>query len=268
MKTIKAIILLAGILVQYTLHADIIPENSHYVAKCVKITNTSEYHDIRLIGDVNNLVGEDYSYVISDTECLNKGYKFNSFAIYAVPASYIEGKDINTIDWSGNSNAVPADTSIEPVGYYVDNSNPVVGEEQYYKIAGFTNTSIVLYKWKEVIRYNDGTPDKVQTYSYTGQPLLFQEMPASVPIIPYLYGVKIFPNPSSDDLNVQMSNGYTGPVDIALFSITGVALDSYFFEKYNETSTFVIPIKKLQGGIYFVRLQMDNFIATHKIKIN
>ena len=64
---------------------DIIPEDSHYVDKCVKIINTNDFKDIYFVGYVPNALISFDPYIIDPSECLSKGYKYNPFEIWAVP---------------------------------------------------------------------------------------------------------------------------------------------------------------------------------------
>lgn len=53
---------------------------------------------------------------------------------------------------------------IEPSGEYIDNSNPLVQEDIEYSIVGFSKTTVMLRKSKQVSKYNDGRPDKSEVF--------------------------------------------------------------------------------------------------------
>ena len=59
--------------------ADLIPENSHPLSRCVKFVNLNEFPEIILIGYYTG-PGADWVdqnlYVINQSMCLTKGYKF------------------------------------------------------------------------------------------------------------------------------------------------------------------------------------------------
>ena len=64
-------------------HADIIPQNSHPVSRCVLVTNLGSYPGIYLIAEIVPVGGQSTQLsTISQGKCLSKGYKFNTFNIY------------------------------------------------------------------------------------------------------------------------------------------------------------------------------------------
>jgi len=151
-------------------YGDVLLPDTHRVTKEVKIDNINQ-----LITQGYYLVAKDIfpggtitnTYVINENEPLTVGYKFDMLTIYAVKESHI--KYINSMDLESDSNAIPAnvnndDYRITPSDYWVSDSNPLVGEEIIYSIVGITKDKVILYKKKSVLRYNDGTPDKVETF--------------------------------------------------------------------------------------------------------
>ncbi len=142
-----------------TVSADITPPNSHPLSRCVKVVNLNEFPNVVLIGyetgPVVNKVDKYEMYQIKNNECLTKGYKFNSLSIYW-----------NTKD---KPNSVEPNNllleNIEPYGGYVDKNNPLVKEDIEYSIVGFSSGKLVLYKSKQTLEYNNGTPKKVETFS-------------------------------------------------------------------------------------------------------
>jgi hypothetical protein len=146
---------------------DVIPDNSHPVAKCAKIINITDFPEISLLGCIE-YAGGDYfeTFVIQPNTCLDKGYKFNNFYILAVKNTYLRNKVIDSIDWLHDKHVLRANIHIECDGGSELNSNPVASVEEFYKIVGCTDTSVVLYKCKEVIRFIDGRPISVKLYAY------------------------------------------------------------------------------------------------------
>ncbi|NBC84039.1 MAG: hypothetical protein GVY19_11775 [Bacteroidetes bacterium] len=153
---------------------DIIPENSHYVNNCVKITNINEYDNLVLLGyiwSVGNYHGGTYK--ISAESCLTNGYKFNTLRIFATDSTGIIGKDIDKIDLPNDKNALETNIEIYPYKGYYHDSIPIDKFDEYYKILGFTDTSIVIYKWKEVFGFNNGSEDSIVTHDYHVIPLSY-----------------------------------------------------------------------------------------------
>jgi hypothetical protein len=62
--------------------------------------------------------------------------------------------------------------------------------------------------------------------------------------------IKIFPNPATDELTVNMADNTSGN-QITILDITGKQVYSKFFDK---TSNIIIPVSNLANGLYFIRL--------------
>jgi len=166
--TIKKIFLLTLFFVLSKVsYCDIIPDNSHSVDKCVKIINSGDFPDISLVTLVRH-PGRDGSKasILDPTLCIDKGYKFNILEIFAVKNSYLVNKNLDSIDWVNNTNCFRANIQIDSYGGYVDNATPISSIDEYYKIAGFTDTSVILYKCKEIIKFNNRRPVSIKTYTY------------------------------------------------------------------------------------------------------
>jgi hypothetical protein len=212
-------------------------------------------------------MGDDYCYLISSTQCLNKGYKFNGFEIYAVSNSYIAGKEIENLNLPDDEHAFKSTVEINPTGGYCHDSIPISGIEQYYKIVGFTNNSAVLFKWKEITSYNNGTPDLIQVFEYEGDVAgLFQNLPDN--------GIKdetrtdIYPDPNHTHLNIKMCNDYRGLVKIEIFSINGDLLKSFSTDKKDITDVNKYPVSDLSVGSYIVKLKFGEIAEIKKVIIN
>jgi len=150
-------------------YADVILPGTHPVTKVVRIDNINQLitqgyylvaNDVYPGGTITN------TSIINENEPLTVGYKFDMLTIYAVKKIHID--DINSMDFETDSNAIPAnvndDNNIRPSDYWVSDSNPLVGEEVIYSIVGITKDNVILYKKRSVLRYNDGTPDKIETF--------------------------------------------------------------------------------------------------------
>ena len=147
---------------------DVILTPTHYVRNCIKIVNIDDYPDICFLACItSDWPVCDKVYEIKSNRCIKKcGYC--NFSVYAVRRNYIEGKDIKKMNWSRNNNALKSNYVIEPFSSYLEDTSPISSVTQYYKIAGFTNSSVEVYKWKEVFKFNTVREDSVANYSYSG----------------------------------------------------------------------------------------------------
>jgi len=203
MKTYTLYFLIVLTLVCRNANCDAIPPNSHYVNKCVVISNVNDYPAISLLGVTACAAYCPAIYVIGPTTCLEKGYKLNCLMIYGVSNSYLAGKDITKIDWSKDKYAFKTNIQIDPAGDYADNSNFIYSIEQYYRIVGFTDSTVEIYKYKEIDYFFNGTIAVSSKGKYAGDSTkLSQSLPAVTEVTPGSDGKSaiLFPNAAKSDL--------------------------------------------------------------------
>jgi hypothetical protein len=278
MKATRMFPIVAAMLFLVNAYGDVIPENTHYVSKCIRITNLSDYPGVSLLGFGLRFGGSNgyYSYLISDSACLYKEYKLDDFHVYAVQSSYLEGKDVENLELQNDPDVIRADAIINPSGEYYDDSNPVSSIEQFWEIIGFTDSTVVLFKWKEISGYNDGTPSLTDVFNYEGDTsLLSQEFPTITARsvskvneqIKQNTGIVLYPNPGKDFLTLKISNEYRGAVYTDIFSIDGQAVKSSVFQKTNFSNIFTVSTGDLGRGTYIVRMRFGDTTESTKLSI-
>ncbi|MCG7850167.1 MAG: hypothetical protein MIO93_13480 [ANME-2 cluster archaeon] len=175
-----------GILMMNFASADVIPENSHPLSRCVKFVNINDFSDVVLIGFYTGPMFDTYeAYQIENDKCLDKGYYHNKFNIYWTTKENFDHLDIKKLkldsekvassgqDDDGNPVYYdvysPADLTlllehIEPYGGYIDETNPLIKETIEYSVAGYSDGKLVVYKSKQTSEYNNGQSNKVETF--------------------------------------------------------------------------------------------------------
>ncbi|MBN2460259.1 MAG: hypothetical protein JXB60_01520 [Candidatus Cloacimonetes bacterium] len=113
---------------------DIIPMNSHYVERCVEIVNLDLYPELTLIGCIHGPMVEQELYLISGEKCLYKGYKFNQLYIYWTERENLTAEELESITIADSQFFHLLSADIDPGGYYVDNSSPLISEKLFYAI--------------------------------------------------------------------------------------------------------------------------------------
>lgn len=270
MKPIKKFTILLILAIIQNAYCDIIPENSHFVDKCVKITNISEYDNFEILGYiwyVGNYHGDTYE--VSSEECLTKGYKHNTLRLFGVKSDYLSGKDIDNIDLPNDNNALETNIEINPYAGYYHDSIPIDKIEEYYKILGFTDTSVVIFKWKEVYGFNDDSADSIVTNDYSGDNSPFyKDMPTGLSESKELIlNTRIYPNPADKLITAEISNSFIGVVKIQLLSQDGKIHSENEVVKYTDMITTELSSSKLTHGIYFLNLHFGDAVETKKIVI-
>ncbi|MDP4240395.1 MAG: T9SS type A sorting domain-containing protein [Bacteroidota bacterium] len=271
MKTQRLLLIILLLISCKISYGDIIPDNSHYVNKCVKITNVENYPEILLIG---YSIGVSSSmsipaYSISSSDCLTKGYKYNSLAIYAAQKSYLTGKDITAIDWTKDGNAVKSNMDIECYGGFLDDSNPISAIDQFYRIVGFTDNSVVLYKWKEINKFNNGKPDSTKIYAFSGDSSkLSQRIMTKVTPIRYNSTIDLYPNPAHKNLHIKLNNSYQGDVSFVIRNVEGKEVKSTHVSKPVASADYSVNVDHLARGTYFVSIVMGKAVVCKIFNIN
>jgi hypothetical protein len=270
MKTYKLYLFIVLYLLCRISYCDIIPPNSHYVNKCVKITNVNDYPDISLLGVINDVLYDQTTYLIGPTTCLYKGRGSNCLTIYGVNNSYLTGKDIATIDWSKDKHALKTNIQINPDGGYADNSNVIYSVKQYYRIVGFTDNSVVLYKCKEVDYFCNGSIAVSSIGKYRGDSTkLSQSLPAGTKVASDSYGttINLFPNPVQKSFRLKLTNSYRGNVSVKICTIDGKSIKTFNVYKTELLLDYLIHADYLAKGSYFVNIIMGDAIEIKKIVI-
>jgi hypothetical protein len=270
MKTDKLYLFLVLCLLSKISYCDVIPSNSHYVNKCIKIINVDDYPGISLLGVINCLANGQSTYLIGPTTCLEKGYWHNCFTIYGVKNSYLAGKDITKINWCLDKNAFKTNIQIDPGGGYADNSNSIYSIKQYYRIVGFTDSSVVIYKCKEVDYFENGSIAVSSTGKYSGDSTkLSQTLPSGKGISANNSGtlINLYPNKVQNSFHLKLTNNYYVIVSLNIYTIEGKRVESLFVNKNETLMNYVISSDKLAKGAYYVNIVMGIAIETKKIVI-
>ena len=76
--------------------------------------------------------------------------------------------------------------------------------------------------------------------------------------------LKIYPNPATETLNVEIEQAYSDKASIQIFNLLG---KSVYSSTLNSTDRNRINIQSLPSGIYFVRVDNGNGVATKKFEV-
>ncbi|HLN72960.1 MAG: T9SS type A sorting domain-containing protein [Methylococcaceae bacterium] len=258
------VILLMAIKYSY---GDVILENTHHVSKCVKITNIDDYPDVCFLVYVNEVMSYP-TYIVSSSDCLTKGYKYNVLNLLAVNKSYMSGKDMSKINWLKDAHALPSNIRIDPEGGYVDDSIPISGIDEYYKVVGFSNTNVILYKWKQVTKYNNGKPDLIENFEYV-EPVtpIYQKIMVGINSSDKPSNIEVFPNPANKNIHLRIIDSYSGAVSVELVATTGKVVQSFNLSKQSSILNKEIPLTNVAKGAYLVKVQMGKDVEYKKVLI-
>ena len=122
-----------AILLFWVSFADIIPDNAHYVDRCVKLQNV-EIDNYRIIVENDTVTTRDV-YEPQAGECLEQHYKFWESRQYLLDKSV----DIEEITKENIQDKAIQIWNLKVNWWYVNNSNPLTNENFIYKIVKIWN---------------------------------------------------------------------------------------------------------------------------------
>ena len=82
-----------------------------------------------------------------------------------------------------------------------------------------------------------------------------------------IYGLKIYPNPANDEINIKFTNVKDQKVALEVISVTGQQLRYREFFAVAGTSTENINVTTLPEGIYFLRIIDEEEVLIRKLLI-
>ncbi|WP_244603646.1 hypothetical protein [Methanococcoides sp. AM1] len=145
--------------------ADVPVFDTREIDRCVKIVNLDEFPEIVLVGHITGpIIQCENPYIISSDTCLTQYYVANDLTIYAIDKDYLEAKGLENIDLETDPNLCSFEVGVVPDINVVHENDPLIREEVEYSIAGFSENRLITYTSKKVSKYNDGSPDRIETF--------------------------------------------------------------------------------------------------------
>jgi hypothetical protein len=121
-------------------------------------------------------------------------------------------------------------------------------------------------------KYGNNIPQKVQVYGYpTSQQVTFNgsttatSLQVGEELTATAFNWTVYPNPTTDKVQVQLGPQISGEVDIQLIDGAGKTLDEMTIQKQNAELTQVISLEKLPQGLYLIRLKAKGINEFRKI---
>ena len=169
MKPSKLPILLLFIFIYSSVQSDIILTKDYVrINTFFKLTNPDEFPEYTIVGFKNLKIGKPapVPFQIKSNEYYSSEF-IEPVTYAAVKKSYLEGKDINDIDWQNDKNVLKH-KSILKSGDYA-RSSTIENLKIDYKIVGITDSEIIIHRSAEAYEFKDkNKPDSIQHFEYKG----------------------------------------------------------------------------------------------------
>ena len=81
------------------------------------------------------------------------------------------------------------------------------------------------------------------------------------------FEVKLYPNPVSDFLTIEMKNEVSEKVNLTLYNAVGQPIEAHFLNQAQGEMTKLIPLSNLPVGQYFVRFEVNGKSMTKTIQV-
>lgn len=134
---------------------------------CVQLENLADYPDISVIGLPINIGSKKsisafefksgFSYIVQ---------RLCPITIYAINREYLKLMGIKNIDWENDKHVIKSNLKID--ANECNDKSPIKMVQFYYKIAGFLDSRIIIYKSSSTVICKDVKPNFVQIYGYPG----------------------------------------------------------------------------------------------------
>lgn len=171
MKRLKYTMLLALIIFSINSQGDIIITEQPTKHKHI-ITNLTDYPDVVVfvkygLKGVPKLANMGFARVPKDG--VIKKHLYSEMELYAVKKEYLENREDEDIDWKDKQNVIRSNMTILP-DYEKTGLENIPEVKHEYEIMGFKDTSMVVFKTKEIYRYNESLhqADSIQYFKYEG----------------------------------------------------------------------------------------------------
>jgi len=75
----------------------------------------------------------------------------------------------------------------------------------------------------------------------------------------------LYPNPATDNVQLQVSNNQTGTMLVQILDPSGVVHTTYSFQKDLKSTQVTLSVAGFAHGLYFVHIQIGNWSRTEKL---
>ncbi|MCH8903845.1 MAG: T9SS type A sorting domain-containing protein, partial [Bacteroidetes bacterium] len=167
--------------------------------------------------------------ILTKIQFINQSTGFITAANYGKKIGYI----FKTIDGGSNWNVATVDTSGVLLDIYMISTDTgyAIGHEKVFKTTNGGNTGI-----------NDDKPDNI-------------------------FDIKIYPNPTSSQINIQLKNLENQDVELTIMNILGEVIYEEMFHNVEGELNKIYALSQLSNGIYFIKIGLDERIFVNKIII-
>ena len=178
----------------------------------------------------------------------------------------------------GCVDALNAPTNLTGIGTYSDslkiewsdNSNNETSFELYRSLTIDGNYDLIKQTESNATSYLDTNLSSNTTYYYKARAInseIYSDFTEILTISTITSNIgdqindliyNIYPNPTNDNINIQISNKYNGKVYIEIYSISGSLLEKIVYEKTDNELFKTINIGDFSNGVYMLNIRFND----------
>lgn len=166
MKTLRFILSFLIVSAFLSANGDVILTQK-ITSQFVSLQNPGDFPEYKFIGIGIPPMGPVLSTFIVENGKYYPTKNLVPISFVAVKKSYLKGKDLKEIDWINDKNVIRPNLQVHPSE--LEESNSIGTHKVEYKIVGFSNNSMVVYRASEVFQFrNKNKADSICQYKYNG----------------------------------------------------------------------------------------------------
>lgn len=79
---------------------------------------------------------------------------------------------------------------------------------------------------------------------------------------------ELYPNPTTGEVDIQISNGYTGIINYSIFTLSGKKMDQGEFRKEDFQKIYKLDLTNLNSGSFIIKLNYNDSDQVRKLIVN
>ncbi|MCT4616306.1 MAG: T9SS type A sorting domain-containing protein [Marinifilaceae bacterium] len=214
----------------------------------------SEYH-VRIQAQENGVKSIEKEFVIFIQDV-------NEIPVIELIADIlIESSD----DWQYQIEAIDEDKPNQELSYSLENAPNGMQINQATGLISFKPNSDLNGDYNITVRTVDNNGGEAFT-NFNIQINLPEGTATSIEKVGVSDNLRIYPIPTVDNLNIDLSDSYIGELEISIYNILGKKIESFKYHKSNRKISLQISVNHIKKGIFMIKIKMGKDIIVKKFQ--
>lgn len=169
MKKLQITVVFLFVIVCFNVSGDIVMTGvTPRVKIYVSLLNPDKLPGYKIIGLTQIMIdnARPRPFIVEEKKYYHSQF-IQTVSFVAVKESYLNGKNLNDIDWQNDKNVIKPNLKVHPADHAF--SNHIENMKIDYTVIGFTDTSMVLHRSSDLFQFRDkNRADSICKYEYKG----------------------------------------------------------------------------------------------------